>query len=94
MPPLQMCKSAVLDSDSEDDQTAQARAESAKDADALAKKLEAQKLEEQRTGEVWKMQQKQKYESDKRSQRRQERTSSSRLPPPMTPDDMGDDHRG
>jgi len=88
-----MSKSVDLDSDSEDEATAKARADSAKDADALAKKLEAQKLEEQRTGEVWKMQQKQKYESDRRSQRRQERTNSSRLPPPMTPDDLGDDHR-
>jgi hypothetical protein len=86
-----MCKSADLDSDSEDEQTAKARADSARDADMLAKKLEAQKIEEQRTGEVWKMQQRQMYESDKRSQRRQDKTS---LPPPMTPDDLGDSHRG
>ena len=85
-----MSKSADLDSDSEDEATAKARADRAKDADALAKKLEAQKIEEQRTGEVWKMQQRQKYESDRRVQKR---TNSSRLPPPMTPDDLGDDHR-
>jgi hypothetical protein len=36
------------------------------------------------------MQQRQKYESDRRVQKR---TNSSRLPPPMTPDDLGDDHR-
>jgi hypothetical protein len=89
-----MCKSADLDSDSENEETARAREESAADADALAKKLQAQKLEEQRTGEVWKMQQKQKYESDRRSQRRQDRGESSRLPPPMTPDELADDRRG
>lgn len=106
-----MCKPADLDSDS-DSETAQAKAASARDArdkeEASARKrAEAQRLEEQRTGELWKMQQRQKYESDKQSKRREQgkksyyderdrggRSEGSRLPPPLTPDDVANDRYG
>ena len=100
-----MCKAAAGDhdnndsADEDDEDMRKARAESQRDADALAKKLESQKIGSQHTGEVWKMQQQQKYESDRRSHQTRgghalERGDSSRLPPPMTPDELGSESRG
>ncbi|WWC64596.1 uncharacterized protein I303_107207 [Kwoniella dejecticola CBS 10117] len=60
-----LSKPAVLDSDSEDD-------DEAKETAAIAKRLAAQKLEAQRTGEIDQLQSRQKKESARQALRRQQ----------------------
>jgi hypothetical protein len=62
---LQLSKPAVLDSDSDSDDNSKS-----KDVDKLNKRLAAQKLEADRTGEVQRLQERQKRESTKQQQRR------------------------
>ncbi|WWC71991.1 uncharacterized protein I206_105950 [Kwoniella pini CBS 10737] len=59
-----LSKPAVLDSDSDDDE--------AKETAAIAKRLAAQKLESQRTGEIDQLQSRQKKESARQALRRQQ----------------------
>ncbi|WVR00260.1 hypothetical protein IAU59_007403 [Kwoniella sp. CBS 9459] len=72
-----LSKPAVLDSDSEDE--AEAANAKNRDDEALARRLQAQKLEADRTGELDKLQEFQKRESARRQLRRQQ--SSQRATP-------------
>ena len=69
----QLSKPVVLDSesDSEKEDAAKASTTTRRDVDVLSRKLEAQRLEEKRTGELDRLQQQQKKESARRIQRRQ-----------------------
>ncbi|WVR07700.1 hypothetical protein IAU60_004742 [Kwoniella sp. DSM 27419] len=73
-----LSKPAVLDSDSEDDAPRDSAASPQRDTDDLARRLQAQKLEADRTGELHKLQEAQKRESARRQMRRQQ--SSGRAP--------------
>lgn len=60
--------------------------------ETLRRRMEAQKLEAQRTGEVDKMQQRQKLESRRAKEKRaagggSRSAGEPALPPPMTPDE-------
>ncbi|KAK8853196.1 hypothetical protein IAR55_003898 [Kwoniella newhampshirensis] len=69
-----MSKPAVLDSDSEDDDEPAPKSTSdPAEVDALSRRLQAQKLEADRTGELYKLQERQKKESAKQQQRRAQR---------------------
>ncbi|WVF73079.1 hypothetical protein IAT40_007898 [Kwoniella sp. CBS 6097] len=72
-----LSKPAVLDSDSEDEADA---ASAKRDEEALARRLQAQKLEADRTGELDKLQEFQKRESARRQLRRQQ--SNQKAPTP------------
>lgn len=78
---IQMCKPAALDSDSDHDapkKPKDARAPSPpsqpteREMDALTRRMEAQRLEAMRTGELQKLQDRQKRESARERQRREE----------------------
>jgi hypothetical protein len=73
----------------------------------VRRRLQAQKLESQRTGEMWQLQERQKFEVDKAKERRaagksakyydqryDDEAPASRLPPPMSPDEIGTEDRG
>jgi hypothetical protein len=62
--PYKLSKPAVLDSDSDSD------GPTSKDVTALSKRMAAQKLEADRTGEVQRLQERQKRESAKQQQKR------------------------
>ncbi|KAJ9093564.1 hypothetical protein QFC19_008291 [Naganishia cerealis] len=104
-----LCKPAELDSDSdheaEDEETKRAKSES--EMEEVRRRLAAQKLESQRTGEMWQLQERQKYEVDKAKERRaagksskyydqryDEEATVSRLAPPMSPDETSTEDRG
>lgn len=104
-----MCKLGDEDSDSaaddEDEDTKRAKSES--EMEEVRRRLEAQKLGAQKTGEMWQLQERQKNEVDKAKERRaagksskysderyDERAIASRLPPPMSPDEILDEDRG
>ena len=66
----------MLDSDSETDEEP-GEAPSKRDVDAMSKRLAAQKLEADRTGELQQLQERQKRESQRRAQRRAQRGAQS-----------------
>ena len=78
----QLSKPALLDSDSDEE----APPSDQKDIDALTKRIQAQKLEADRTGELQRMQERQKRESAKREQRRLQRQESQVRPSRGHPD--------
>jgi hypothetical protein len=73
----QLSKPAVLDSDSDDEPPKDPT--DPKEMEALSRRMEAQKLEADRTGELHKLQERQKRESAKRQQRR---TGTGQTPKP------------
>jgi hypothetical protein len=68
----QLSKPAVLDSDSEDE-AAPPKSSNPADVDALNRRMAAQKLAADRTGELQRLQEKQKRESARQQQRRAHR---------------------
>ena len=70
-----LSKPAVLDSDSDSDASEAPRAD--KDVAVINKRLAAQKLEADRTGELQRLQERQKRESAKQQQRRAQRSTPS-----------------
>lgn len=68
---------------------------SKRDMDSLSRRMEAQRLEADRTGELHRMQAKQKWEVERSRMKRENsyRSGASRLPPPMSPDEDYDDAR-
>lgn len=70
---------------------------SKRDMDSLSRRMEAQRLEADRTGELHRLQAKQKWEVEKSRMKRENSYRSgggtSRLPPPMSPDEDYDDAR-
>ncbi|ORX40626.1 hypothetical protein BD324DRAFT_611568 [Kockovaella imperatae] len=81
-----LSKPALLDSDSDEE----APPADKKDIDNLQKRLEAQKLEADRTGELQRMQERQKRESAKREQRRLVRQASMAQAPTRGHPDLDD----
>lgn len=75
-----LSKPAVLDSDSEEDDYVPGKAAPGRDVDAMSKRLAAQKLEADRTGEVQQLQERQKRESQRQAQRRAARGTQSAHP--------------
>lgn len=108
--PSQLCNApADADSDSgaedEDEQTRRAKTES--EMEEVRRRLAAQQLESQPTGEMWRLQERQKNEVSKARTRQaagkpakyyddrySEQAVASRLPPPMSPDEIMDEDRG
>ncbi len=85
----QLSKPAVLDSDSEHEEAPKAE----RDMETLRRRMEAQKLEAQRTGELDKLQHKQRVESQRKQEKRVATRggsgaySAAALPPPISPDE-------
>lgn len=85
-PMSQLSKPANMDSDSEPEE----KSEDAKQIDAINRRLQAQKIEAEKTGEIDKLQETQKRESAKRQQRRQvQRQASSGGHPDLQDLDFG-----
>nr|XP_031860429.1 uncharacterized protein CI109_004039 [Kwoniella shandongensis]KAA5527501.1 hypothetical protein CI109_004039 [Kwoniella shandongensis] len=70
-----LSKPAVLDSDSEDETPASKDTSNPAEVEALSRRLQAQKLEADRTGELDKLRERQKKESARQQQRRAQRPS-------------------
>jgi LAS seventeen-binding protein 5 len=83
----------VLDSDSEHEDAPKKEPTSEREMENMRLRMEAQKLEAQRTGELDKLQQRQKIESQRKREKREATRGGSSaygataLPPPLTPDE-------
>lgn len=73
----QLSKPAVLDSDSEEDDYVPGKAAGGKEVDNMSKRLAAQKLEADRTGELQQLQARQKRESQRQAQKRAQRSQGA-----------------
>ena len=108
---FQLCNAppdADPDSDAEEDEDAQVkRAKTESEMEEVRRRLAAQQLESQPTGEMWQLQERQKNEVSKARTRQaagkparyyddryNEQAVASRLPPPMSPDEILDEDRG
>ncbi len=105
-----LSKPAALDSDDEhEDSQPKGREPTEREMDALRRRMEAQKLEADRTGEMYRLQEKQKKESQRAKERRaagqrpsryyeeeedyRPARTGSQLPAPLVPDTHNEDDR-